>query len=173
MDKKQTNNMRNIRIEKMTINIGAGEAGPKLEKSQKLIETLFEHKAVKTKTKKRIPSWGVRPGLTIGVKTTLRGKNADKYLKRLLKAVGNKLKESNFDNNGNVNFSIKEYIDIPDVKYMPDVGIIGFNVCITLERPGYRVKKRARKKSRIGRNHLITKKEAIDFMKKEYGVEIL
>ncbi len=167
------NPMKNTKIEKITINIGVGEAGPRLEKAQKLIETLFEHKAIKTTTKKRIPAWGVRPGLTIGIKTTLRGKKAEESLKKLLKALGNKLKQSNFDNNGNINFSIKEYIDIPDAKYMPDIGIIGFNVCITLERPGYRVKKRARKKNKIGKKHKITKEEAIEYMKKNFGVEIV
>ncbi len=164
--------MREIKIEKITVNIGTGEPGDKLEKAFKLMKSITGENPVKTVTKKRIPTWKIRPGLTIGVKVTLRGEKAKKMLKRLLAAKNNRLKEGNFDNNGNFAFGIREYLDIPDTKYDADVGIIGLETAITLERPGFRIKRRMIKPKTIPKKHRITKQEAIEFMKKNYGIEV-
>ena len=164
------NPMREIRLEKVTLNMGAGEAGPKLEKCKKIMELLTGKKVVITKTRKRTTFMAKnRP---IGVKTVLRGKEAVEILKRLLEAVENKIKESQFDENGNFSFGIKEYIHIPGMKYDPDIGILGLDVCVTVERPGYRVKKRRIRPGKIGKNHRITKQEAIEWAKKFFGIEI-
>src|SRR3989338_1238596 len=157
------NPMKNIRIEKLTLNIGAGKEQAKLEKGVLLLKTI---------TNKRIPSWGVRPGLPIGCKLTLRKQSAKELIKRLLKAKQNKLKESNFDNLGNVSFGIHEYIDIPGIEYDPKIGVLGLQVCITLERPGYRIKKRKLKQKKIAKSHVIKKQDALDFMKKEFNVNV-
>jgi large subunit ribosomal protein L5 len=164
--------MRTIKIEKITLNIGTGEPGDKLEKAVKLLRNITGETPVKTTTQKRIPTWKVRPGLTIGTKVTLRGEKAQKMLKRLLMAKNNRLKEGNFDNNGNFAFGIKEYLDIPDSKYDADIGIIGLEVAITLERPGFRIKRRMIKSKPIPKRHKITKQEAIEFAKKSFGIEV-
>src|SRR3989344_1673269 len=104
------NRMREIGIEKVSLNIGTGGPGEKLEKALKLLEKITGSKPVQTKTKLRIPTWGVRPGLVIGCKVTLRGKKAEELLGRLLKGVGNKLNKASFDNEGNVAFGIHEYL---------------------------------------------------------------
>jgi len=166
-----TNPMRKIRIEKITLNIGVGEAGDKLEKSKKLLESITGTKAVKTKSNKRIPTWNLRPGLEIACKTTLRSKKAEAMLKRLFQAINNELEESKFDNNGNFSFGVPEYINIPEAEYDPGIGIIGLEVAITLERPGFRIKKRI-KKVKIGKKHKITKEEAIEFIKNEFKINI-
>ena len=127
---------------------------------------------VKTITVKRIPTWGVRPGLPIGCKLTIRGKKAEEILKRLLVAKENRLKESCYDENGTVSFGIKEYIDIPDLEYDAAIGIIGFQASVTLSRPGFRIKKRKNRKTKIGKTHLITQKDAIDYLKKEFNVNL-
>ena len=57
-------NMREIKIEKVILSIGA--VGDALEKGIRLLEILSKRKPIKTKSKKRIPSLGVRPGLEIG-----------------------------------------------------------------------------------------------------------
>ena len=166
------NPMREIRVEKVTINIGAGEAGEKLEKAKKLLEKLANgKKVVVTHTHKRT-SFGMAKGRPIGVKVTFRGKEAIDFLMKALNAVENKLKVENFDNIGNFSFGIKEYIDLPNVRYDPDIGIMGMDVCVTIERPGYRVKKRSLKKSKIGKNHVITKEEAMEWAKEKLGVKI-
>lgn len=162
------NPMRQIRIEKLTLNVGAGKDQGILSKAEKLIENLTGTKPVKTKTQKRIPAWGLRPGLPIGVKLTLRGDVAEKLIPRLLAAKGNKLKPSNLDEAGNISFGVPEYIDIEGAKYDPSIGIIGLQVCVTLERPGYRVKRRRLLPVRVGKHHRITAAEAKTFMQERF-----
>ncbi len=166
------NPMREIRIEKLTLNIGAGKDQAKLEKSMALLKNITGITPVKTFAKKRIPTWGLRPGLPIGCKLTLRGKKAEQLIPKLLDAKNNKLKESQFNEGGNISFGIHEYIDIPGVKYDPKIGIMGLEACITLERPGFRIKRRAIMKRKIPKRHQITKKEAMEFIKKRFNVEI-
>ena len=107
------NPMRAIRIEKVTLNIGAGKDQTKLEKGMLLLKNITGINPVKTVTKKRIPNWGIRPGLPIGCKLTLRKQKAKEILLRLLDAKNNTLQEFQFDNKGNIAFGIHEYIDIP------------------------------------------------------------
>ena len=166
------NSMKQISVEKVTLNIGAGNDQTKLEKGVKLIGNITGYKPVKTFTKKRIQEWGLRPGLPIGCKLTLRKESAIDLLKRLLEAKDNTLYVSNVDNEGNVSFGINEYIDIPGVKYDPDVGIMGLQVCITLKRNGFRIKHRAIKRCTIPRKHRIKKEEAIDFLKNTFNLKI-
>lgn len=162
--------MREIRIAKVTVNIGVGEAGEALERAFELVRRLTGKKPVKTKAKKRNPVFKIRPGMPIGVKVTLRGKEAEEFLKKAFEAVGNRIKASNFDNFGNFGFGIHEYIDFPGMKYDPKIGMWGFDVVVTLERPGYRVARRRRARARVPRRHRISKEEAIEFVKKKFGV---
>jgi len=166
------NQMKTIRIEKITLNIGAGKSTDKLDKGIKLIKNIAGKPPVKTFTTKRIPTWGLRPGLPIGCKLTIRKGLARELLSRLLQAKENKLSPNQFDDLGNLAFGIHEYIDIPGVKYDPEIGIMGLEVCVTLERPGFRVKKRRSRKSRIAKSHLINREEAVDFMQKEFKVVV-
>lgn len=167
---KADSSMRQINISKITLNIGAGKNEDVLKKGLKLLEKLSPLKPVKTVTKKRIPGWGLRPGLAIGCKVTIR-KDTETLLKRLLAAKGYKLKESNFDQCGNFAFGIPEYIDINGLEYDPELKIMGLEAAVTLERPGYRVKSRKLKSASIGKKHQISKKEAISFVK-EIGVMV-
>ena len=166
------NLMRQISIEKVTLNIGAGKDQTKLDKGMKLINNITGYSPVKTFTKKRIQEWGLRPGLPIGCKLTLRKENALELLKRLLEAKDNMLQESNLDNEGNISFGIGEYIDIPGVRYNPDIGIMGLQVCITLKRKGFRIKRRILKRREIPRKNRIKREEAIDFMKKNFNLKV-
>ena len=166
------NPMRQIRIEKVTLNIGAGKDPKVLEKGVKVLKSITGIDPVKTVTQKRIPGWGLRPGLPIGCKITLRGKQSAELLKRLLDARSFTLTESQFDENGNVSFGLPEYIDIPGVKYDPEIGIMGLQVCVTLERPGYRIKRRRLRRSAVSRRHTINKQEAIAYMQEQFNVKI-
>jgi large subunit ribosomal protein L5 len=166
------NPMKKVRIEKLTLNVGAGKDQAVLEKGLKLLTNLTGINAIKTVTKKRIPGWGLRPGLPIGCKITLRGEKASGVLKRLLKAKDHLLTETQFDENGNVAFGLHEYIDIPGMEYDPKIGIMGLECCVTLSRPGFRIKRRFKQKSKVGKTHIIKKVEAIDFMKENFNVKI-
>ncbi len=171
MTEKTTSNVHcNIKIAQITLNVGAGKNEDMLKKGMKLLQMLAPVKPVKTFTSKRIPSWGLRPGLAIGCKVTVR-KDTEKLLKRLLVAKENILKAKNFDKQGNFSFGIPEYIDIEGLEYDPELKIMGLEAAVTLERPGYRVKKRTQKPAKVGKSHQITKEEAIEFVR-GLGVEV-
>jgi len=164
------NKTREIKVEKVTLNIGAGKSTDRLDKGINLLEMLTDVKPVKTITTKRIAGWGLRPGLPIGCKVTVRGKKASELLKQLLGALDNKLNQKQFDDEGNFSFGVKEYIDIPDVEYNPDIGVIGFQVCVTLSRQGFRIKRRRLQKKKIGSKHKITKQDSIDYLKSNFNM---
>jgi large subunit ribosomal protein L5 len=167
------NPMRNIRVEKVTLNVGAGKDQGKLEKGIKLLKLVTGVEPVKTVTMKRVPTWGLRPNLPIGCKVTIRNKKeVTNLLKKLVYAKHSRLKESNFDNNGSISFGIHEYVDIQGLEYNHDIGMMGLEVSITLERPGYSIKRRSLKTSKLGHKHKITQQDAIEFMKKEFDIKI-
>ena len=173
LSKIASNPMRTIRIAKLTLNVGAGKEQQKLEKGVALLKHIVGIAPVKTVTKKRIPTWGLRPGLPIGCKITLRGKEAEALFKRLLHAKEKTLKASQFDNAGNVSFGLPDYIDIEGVEYNPAIGSAGFEACVTIERPGYRVKRRRLQSSPVGKKHALTKEETQAFLTERYGVKIV
>jgi len=166
----EENLMRKIRITKLTLNVGAGKSEDVLKKSIKLLKKIAPVEPVKTLAKKRIPGWGLRPGLAIGCKSTIR-RGTEELLRRLLVAKENTLSVKNFDAQGNFSFGIPEYIDIEGLEYDPDLKILGLEVAVTLERAGTRIKNRKIKSSPIGKNHKISKEQAIEFVK-SLGVEV-
>ncbi|MBS3139401.1 50S ribosomal protein L5 [Candidatus Woesearchaeota archaeon] len=172
ISKLQNNPLREIKIAKITLNVGAGKDEEMLKKGLKLLQKLSnEVKPIATVTKKRIPGWNLRPGLKIGCKATIR-KNTVELLKRLLAAKKNTLSEDNFDNQGNFSFGVPEYIDIQGLDYDPELKIMGLEVAVTLQRAGFRIKERRIKCSKVGKNHLITKGEAINFARNKLQAEV-
>lgn len=171
MENQKTNPMKRIVVGKVTLNIGTGESGQKLENAKKLMEKMTNKKVVITKTHDRT-TFGMAKGRPIGVKVTLRGQDALNFLKSAFHATGNKLKKRNFDSTGNFSFGVEEYINLPIIKYDPEIGILGFDVTITLERPGYRVKRRMIRQKKVGKNHIIKKEDAMEFVKNQWGIKI-
>ncbi|HDI02947.1 MAG TPA: 50S ribosomal protein L5, partial [Candidatus Pacearchaeota archaeon] len=106
----------------------------------------------------------------VGCKVTLRGKKAEEILRVILEGV-KELSEKQF-NPGFLTFGIKEYIQIPSVPYKRELGILGFDVAVTLKRKGFRVKKRKIKRSKIGSSHRISKEETIKFFKDKFNVSV-
>lgn len=172
MSAAKQNVMREPRVAKVVLNFGAGKNQDLLEKGIKLFKSLTTVTPVKCITQARIAAWGLRPGLPVGAKATLRGKEALTLLPRLLYAKEFRLKESCFDNVGNVSFGIPEYIDIKDANYDSTIGIIGLQVSVTLERPGYRVGRRRIRSSVIPATHRISKEESMEFMKHHFKVQV-
>jgi len=164
------NPMREIRVEKVTLNMGCGSDQDKLKRAVKLLNILTGQKPLITRTKKRT-TFGMAQKKSIGVKVTLRNDKAEKFLKDALSVVDKELKEGQI-NDGNFSIGIKEYIDLPNINYDPEIGIMGMDVSVTLERPGFRVKRRRFKKSKVGKKHLISKDETIEWLKKKFGVRI-
>jgi large subunit ribosomal protein L5 len=167
-----TNPMRGIAIEKVTANIGIGAGGERLDHAKELLEKLTGAKVVLTRAKRRNPTFKLRAGMEIGVKTTLRGAPAMEFLNKALAAKKKLLKDENFDSRGNFSFGIHEYIDFPGAKYDPKIGMMGFDICVTLKRRGKRVKERRVKRSKVGKGHLVSKEEGMEFAKTELSVKV-
>lgn len=163
------NVMRKIRIEKVILSAsGTGEA---LEKGAKIIERVSLRKQVKTRSKKRIPSLGVRPGLEVGTMITIR-KEPEKILKRLLAAKENVLKKKQVSRD-TFSFGIKEYIEIPGMEYQRDLGIVGFDVTVTFKRAGKRVEKKKIKRGKIPLRQRIPPEEIIKFMEDNFQTRFI
>ena len=170
--KNNDNPMRKLRISKVTLNFGAGKNQQLLEKGVKLLKKVSGVDPVTTVTQKRIPNWDLRPGLAIGAKITLRGKKAEDVMRQALTAKEDGLTEKNFDNYGNVSFGVPEYIEIEGVKYDPEIGILGFEISATIERPGFRISKRRLRAHKVPQKHRVTKEESISFIKEKFGVNV-
>ncbi|MEM2341142.1 MAG: 50S ribosomal protein L5 [Candidatus Bathyarchaeia archaeon] len=170
--KWQENPMLKPRIEKVVVNVSVGKSGEPLEKAMKILEELTGQKPCFRKAKKTIRDFGIRRKEPIACLVTLRGKKAVEFLKRTLEAINNRIPAASFDKFGNFSFGISEHIDIPGARYSPDLGIIGMDICVSLCRPGYRIKYRRRARSKIGLKHRLTAGEAMAFMIDEFGVEI-
>ncbi len=163
------NPMREIKLEKVVLSIGA--TGETLQKGFKLLTIISGEKPAKMKSKKRIPTLGVRPGLEIGTVVTLR-KNAPEALKRMLTAVDNKLRKKQMSFN-NFSFGIKEYIEIPGMEYQRDIGIMGLDVTVVFKRAGRRVRLKKVARGKIPARQKITPQEIIEYMKKNFGTEFI
>ncbi len=166
----KANKMREIEIEKIVLSIGAVE--DELEKAVKLLKIISGMKAVKTRSRKRIPAFDIRPGLEIGCKVTVRKEKSMNLLKRLLDAVNDKLKEKQIEKQ-TLSFGIPEYIEIPGLEYQRDIGMFGLNVSVAFKRKGKRTKIKKIKKGKFPKRQEVTKKEIIKFMQENFNTEIL
>jgi len=106
------------------------------------------------------------------VKVTLRGKNAIDFVTKGLAANKNHLSSKAFDKLGNFSFGVREYIDFPGAKYDPKIGMMGFDICVTIAKKGARVARRRIKKSKIGKKHLVNVDEARAFVVKTFNAKI-
>jgi large subunit ribosomal protein L5 len=169
---QKDNPMRDIRMDKLVINIGTSNDVQKQTNAKRLLEIIAERKPVDELSRKRIPAFKISKGTKIGAFVTVR-KGQSKLAKRLLDAVDNKLKESSVGENS-ASFGINEYIDIGGVKYDPTVGMLGMNVNLSFKRKGMRVRNRKRKSSRVPNRHrIVTKEEVKNYLEKEFGVEFI
>ena len=164
--------MKKISLEKVVLNIGTGKSGDMIDIAKRALEQISGKKPSTRNAKEAQREWGVRKGEPIGVAVTVRGDDAVVLLKKLLEAKGNTVKGKAFDNFGNYSFGINEHIDIPNVKYDPQIGILGLGISITLTRPGYSIRKRSKHKASVGKSHIITNQESKDYLVKEYGVTV-
>lgn len=161
------------RIEKVVVNLNVGKSGEPLEKANKVLEEITGQTPVKKKAKKTIRDFGIREGESIAVVVTLRKQPAIDFLKKILPVVDNKVSKRSFDVRGNFAFGLKEHIEIPGVRYDPDIGIFGMDISVSINRPGHRIKLRKRQSKPVGKKHLLTPEESIVFVKQTLGVEIV
>jgi len=168
-----TMGMRDVRIGKVVVNIGVGEAGEKLAKAQKVLQMVTGQKPAQTLAHGSVRDWAVRKNMPIGAKVTLRGERATEFLRRALAVRNQRLPDYVFDAHGNFSFGIADYTDFEGMRYDPEIGVFGMDVSVALERPGYRVKHRRVAPGHIARAHRVTKAEALAFARQAFRVEVM
>ena len=167
------NKMKEVTLDKLTVNICVGNDKQGMVKAEKLLKKVTGKTPVKSTAKKRLATWQIRPGLPIGYKVTLRGEDAKKFLQWVLDSKGKKFKASSIDKNANFSLGVHEYLDLNGLKYDAEIGIMGFELMATFVRPGFRVKIRNLKPAKIPQRHRVTKNEVIDFMKENFKVSVV
>ena len=172
MSQQTQNSMKKISLAKVVLNMGIGTSGEPIEIGKKILVQISGKKPNTRNAKKSQRDWGIRKGEPIGVAVTVRDNDATELLKKLLIVKDSQIMEKSIDNEGNLSFGIREHIDIPGIKYDPKIGIRGLEVSVSLTRPGFNIKLN-KQKSKIGKNHRITKKDTIEFLIDEFGVKIV
>jgi len=167
------NAMRDLHIEKVTVNIGVGEAGERLAKAQKVLEMVTGQKPVQTISKAVNRDLGIRVGMPLGCKVTLRGEAAENFLQRALPIRERRIYAYSFDKEGNMSFGISDYTDFDGMKYDPEIGIFGMDINVVLRRTGNRITQRANLKRKIPKAHRVDRDEAIQYMKENYEIEVV
>ncbi len=153
--------------------MGVGRSGDAIDVAKKALDQISGKKSNSRNAKETQRDWGIRKGEPIGAAVTIRGDDAKELLKRLFDAKRNQVKGKSFDDFGNYSFGIREHIDIPGVKYDPQIGILGLDITVTLTRPGYNIRRRSKHKARVGKSHVIRKDEAKEYLRKEFGVTVV
>lgn len=161
------------KIEKVVVNISVGKSGEPLEKATRVLKEITGQTPCKRKAKDSVRDFNIRKGESIACIVTLRDEKAVEFLNKALPIVDKKLPARSFDKQGNFSFGLKEHIELPGVKYDPDVGIFGMDICVSMIRPGYRVKNRRKQKGKIGSKHVLTPEESMTFARETFGVEIV
>ncbi|MFT4244792.1 MAG: 50S ribosomal protein L5 [Candidatus Woesearchaeota archaeon] len=166
------NLMKQISVDKVTVNMCVGNDKNGMIKAEKLLSMITKKTPVKCNAKRRLNTWQIRPGLAIGYKVTLRREDAHEFLKWVLRSKGNKISKKSLDTYGNFSIGVHEYLDLSGMKYDADIGIIGFEVMATFKRPGFRIRNRFIQKARIPQRHKIKPEEVVEFMNNEFGVSV-
>merc|ERR1711957_680819 len=146
---KADNKMREIKIEKLILNLCTGESGDKLTKAAKVLEDLTNQKPVESKARYTIRSFSIKRNEKIAVHVTVRGKQAEDLLEKALKVKEHELRKENFSADGNFGFGIEEHIDL-GIKYDTQTGIFGMDFYVILARAGKRVARRKHAKGKFG-----------------------
>ncbi len=141
MEKLELPNVMAVpRLEKITLNVGAGEAALDKKVIEKIVSELSDiagQKAVVTMSKKSIAGFKIRDGWPIGCKVTLRGDNMYEFLDRLISISIPRIRDfrgmnpKSFDGRGNYNMGVKEQIMFPEIDFEKVDAIRGLDIAFT------------------------------------------
>jgi len=127
------------RVERVTINIGMGEAtqNPKvMDGAVAELTQIAGQKPVVTKARKSIAAFKLRTGMSIGCMVTLRGDRMYEFLDRLVNVALPRVRDfrgvstKSFDGRGNYTLGIKDQLLFPEIDYNKVEKIKGMNICI-------------------------------------------
>src|SRR5436189_4770397 len=134
------NRMAVPKLQKITLNIGLGEAS----QNAKLLDTaavelgqITGQKAVITRAKKSIANFKIRKGMPIGCAVTLRGDRMYEFLDRLCNVVLPRVRDfrglppNAFDGRGNYTLGLKDQLVFPEIDYTRVDKIKGMNITLT------------------------------------------
>jgi len=135
-----TNRMAVPQLEKITVNIGLGEA----TQNQKLMDPAVNElgmiagqRPVVTKARKSIAAFKLREGMAIGCMVTLRGERMYEFFDRLVNVALPRVRDfrgvssKSFDGRGNYTLAVKDQLIFPEIDYNKVDKVKGMNVCIT------------------------------------------
>jgi large subunit ribosomal protein L5 len=132
------------RVQKITLNMGVGEAKTDAKAMDSAIEeltTIAGQRAQLRKARKSIAGFKVREGMPVGARVTLRGARMWEFLDRLVSIALPRIRDfrgltpGSFDGRGNFSLGIREQIIFPEIDYDQIAGIRGLDVAITTTAP--------------------------------------
>jgi large subunit ribosomal protein L5 len=135
-----TNVMAVPRIEKISVNMGVGEATQNAKLIDAAVTELGQiagQKPVITKARKSIAAFKLREGMPIGCAVTLRGDRMYEFLDRLVNVSLPRVRDfrgvpsKSFDGRGNYTLGMKEQLIFPEIDYNKVDKVKGLNICIT------------------------------------------
>ncbi len=135
-----TSPMQVPRIEKITLNMGVGEAVADkkvMEHAVSDMEKIAGQKPVVTKAKKSVAAFKIRDDYPVGCKVTLRRERMYEFLDRLITVAIPRIRDfrgisgKSFDGRGNYNMGVKEQIIFPEIEYDKIDALRGMNITIT------------------------------------------
>merc|ERR1711898_5846 len=165
------NVMKKIFCDKLIINIAVGESGDRLTKAVRVLQQLSDQTPVENVARYTVRTFGIRRNEKIATHVTVRGKKALNLIERGLKITDYEISAKHFSDSGNFGFGVNEHIDL-GLKYDPATGIYGMDFYVVLKRAGFGVAKKKRKKGRIGVSHLVTKEDAMEWVRQTFNAEI-
>ena len=137
---KYENVMEIPKLEKVTINMGLGEAKENakiMESAVEEISLITGQRPVVTKARKSIANFKVRQGMPVGAKVTLRGDNMYEFIDKLFNIALPRVRDfkgvskNSFDGRGNYSMGIKEQLIFPEINYDKVETIKGMNIVFT------------------------------------------
>lgn len=167
------NQMRSPKLDKVVVHIGAGEAGERLLKAQKVLEMVTGQKPAITYSKGTNRDFGIRKGQPLGCKVTLRGSRASEFLKKALWVKENRVSLYSFSHEGSFSFGIADYTDFAGMKYDPEIGVFGMDINVSMIRRGYRISRRQIARRSVPARHRLTLTESVNYLREQFGLEVV